>query len=274
MWDMTSLLSAVYQSKLATTMYSKMESSIQTSQARPETTRMAFDSQMRSDAAVYRQASQNMTDAKAMVEVAQTGVTGIKQYLNDMYEIATEAATLSGLSSEQYQSYSQSLNEMAGLAAGMTSNISFNGMSLLNGTAGMNSDGVVVLQGGDSQIDQDFTNLADSSLTSVLGANGSMNLNLLAGETTITDQASAQKLADDLESYIQRLEGLEANYSYDIKGLENLSLLYEDRASTFENTIQYQEAQAQTNPQATFGQDLLDDILSASSGGSVFNLSS
>ncbi len=275
MWDMTSLLSAVYESKLATSMYNKMESTVYTNRSVKDSTRRAFDSAMRADAAMYNQASRNMSDAMAMVEVAQSGTTAAKQYLNDMYKVATEAATLSGMSSDQYASYSASLNELAGLIVGLAENTSFNGMDLLNGTAGMNSDGTVVLQGGNSQIDQAFNNLIDSDLTEVMGANGNMNFNLLKDEATITDQSSAAAFAANLEKYIERLEMVEANYSYDIKGLENLSLLYEDRASILENTIQYKTLEEEESSTPSTSSFYLNDILNASNGsGTIFNQSS
>ncbi len=274
MLDMTSLLTSVMESRLASQLYTNYDRQPYTGGSRTDSTRLAFDSQMRSDAAMYRQASQNMTDAQAMVEVAQSGTTAIKQHLNDMYKMATEASVLD-MSDEQYASYSRTLAQQADLIVGLTDSISFNGMSLLNGTAGMDADGVVVLQGGNSQINQDFTNFVDADLTQVMGDNGNMNFNLLSTETAITDQTSAKDLADKLEQYIQRLESVESGYSYDIKGLENLSLLYEDRADVLNNTIQYQTEAEQNNPETTTSTNYLDNILTAlDTSGFVLNQSS
>ncbi len=275
-FDMTSLLSAVMESNIASSMYKHMESTLYTPRVVEDSTRRAFDSKMRSDASVYRQASQNMADAMSMVEIAQSGTTAIKVNLNDMYKLANEAATLTGMTDEQYAAYSRSLSELASVITNQAGNTTFNGMSLLDGSAGMNADGVVVLQGGSSQINQDLTNLLDSSLTEVIGANGNMNLNLLEGETTITDQASAQALADKLQSYINRVQGIEADYSYDIKGLENLSILYEDKANIFENTIQYKNAEEQANSSNNaVSSNYIDELLMSSTGnGSIFNTSS
>ncbi len=279
MWDFTSLLSSIYESKIATSMYSHMESTLYGDRTVQNSTRRAFDSRMESDAATYRVASQNMNDAKYMVEVAQSGTTATKVNLNDMFEVASDAAALSSMSDEQAASFKNSLLGLADVAAGTAKSISYNGMNLLDGSAGMNKDGIVVLQGGDSQINQDFANLLDSSVTGVLStSNSNMNLNNLKTEienTDFTDQAQLDTLVTNLESYVQRLEGIESNYSYDIKGLENLSILYENKAGILEDTIQYKEAETEANPQAILGADYLDDLLaSSSSNGSIFNTSS
>ncbi len=271
MWDMTSLLSAVMESKVATSMYNNMESTLYTPRYKEDSSRLAFDSQMRTDAATYRVASQNMSDAVGMVSVAQSGVTAMKETLNDMHAIATELATLSGFTDEEYASYSRTLGELADTLVSLTKENSFNGFNLLDGSAGMNADGTVVLQGGNSQIDQDFVNFTDDSLTEVMSSTSeNMNLNLLKNETTVTDKTSSQALADKLEQYINRLENVEANYSYDIKGLENLSVLYEDKANTFENTIQYKNEKEQDISLDT--SQYLDDLINAnSSNGNIFD---
>ncbi len=271
MWDMTSLLSAVYESKVATSMYNKMESTVYTDRSRPDSSRLAFDSQMRQSAATYRVASQNMSDAVGMVTVAQSGVTTMKETLNEMYNYAKELGILSGVSSDEYAYASNTLEELANSLVTLTNEVSFNGFNLLDGSAGMNADGTVVLQGGNSQIDQDFVNFVDESVTGVMSTtNSNMNLNNLKNEVTITDKDSANALAEKLEDYIHRLESIEANYSYDIKGLENLSVLYEDRANTFENTIQYKNTEEQASGVDT--QQLLDDLINANqSNGNIFD---
>lgn len=80
--DLDSLLSQSLNSKLTTMLLQRMyQSSTATHLAVPDSTRRAFASQMRVDARVAIQGAQNMQDAAALVTVAQTDVTGIKEKL-------------------------------------------------------------------------------------------------------------------------------------------------------------------------------------------------
>lgn len=266
--DMTALMSQVMQSKIAGIMYQGMQSS-QPRRYAPDSTRRAFDAQMQADTGVFRQSSQNMKDAMAMVTVAQSGVTTIKHHLTEMHKIATEMATLDGMSDEQYASYSKILEEHSGFVTSLAENIEFNGMQLLNGSAGMNDDGVVVLQGGGHSMNQVFTNLLDAESAGVLGDSGTMNLNALAGETNIANKAEAQALVEKLGSYIDRVAGIEADYTFDIRSLENLSVLYENQADIFESTIQYKEKDDEAEEPTPLS--YLEQFLAKSSTGSIFS---
>jgi len=271
--DMTALLSQVMESKIAGLMYQNMENTQHPRRYVPDSTRRAFDSKMRADAGVFRQSSQNMTDAMGMVSVAQSGVTTIKHHLTEMHRIATEMASFDNLTPEQYEQYSKMLKEQSDLITGMAGNLEFNGMKLLNGTAGMNDDGVVVLQAGGNPMNQVFDNLLNGDGTgAVMGANGTMDLAALAGETAITDQAGARDFIENLNSYIDRVGSIEANYSFDIKALENLSVLYENKADIFENTIQYK--QEEENPQEegnVNSASYLEQLLANSRSGTIFS---
>lgn len=266
--DMTSLLSQVMESRIAGLMYQNMQKTQRVDRSVPDSTRRAFDSKMESDAGVFRQSSQNMKDAMSMVSIAQSGVTTIKHHLTEMFKIATEMTEFDNMSDEQYRASSKMLKEQSDLIVSLAKNIEFNGMNLLDGSAGMNGDGTVVLQAGGSPMEQVFTNLLDGG-TSVMNNSGSMNLELLEPDTNITNQTEARELVEKLNTYIQRINTIEADYSFDIKALENLSVLFENKADIFENTIQYKESDDGTE-QVTSA-DYLAQLMAGNSNGSIFS---
>lgn len=269
MLDLNALLSQVMESKIASIMYQNMQTSAPR-RYRPDSTRLAFDNQMRADSGMFRQSTQNMKDAMAMVEVAQSGVTAIKNHLGQMHKMATEMATYDGMNEAQYENYSNMLKEQANLIVGLAENIEFNGMKLLNGTAGMNNDGTVVLSAGGNPMNQVFTNMLNANSDSVLADDGSMNLNLLKDELNITSKEEAAALVEKLNSYTDRMLGLEGDYSYDIKALENLSVLFENRADIFENAIQYKNEEEQDEPEErTVFPSYLESLMMGS--GNIFS---
>ena len=171
--DFSSLLQQSLNSKLTTMLLQRMyQSSTATNLAVPDSTRRAFASQMRVDARVAIQGAQNMQDAAAMVTVAQTDVTGIKQKLNEMKELATEMATKDALEPSDYASAQERLRTLSDEIVAATGNSSFNGIPLLNGKAGMDKDGKIILQAGNSSREQVMTNLVDDCFTGAVTSAG------------------------------------------------------------------------------------------------------
>ncbi len=269
--DISNLLTQVLNSRISALMLNDMTVANTEDRSVPYSTRLAFDSRMRSDAGQFNQSSQNMRDAAAMVEVAQSGVTAIKNELSGMYKLLSEMAGSTELSAEQYESYSLSLKQQAEIAVGLANGVEFNGMTLLNGTAGMNSDGTVVLQAGGNQMDQVFYNLVNSDIAGneVLGNDGSMNLTNLIDKTTITSIEEAEKFHAEMTTYIDRLGGMEADYSYDIKSLNSLAVLFDNQADIYNNTVQYRSEGNGSSSAATNNNNILSEILLAGLSGNI-----
>ena len=227
----------------------------------PNSTRRPFESRMKTEAAVYRVAAQNMEDGSAMVHMAQTGVTAIKSQLKDVEEILTDASAQDSMTIDDYKEVNKTLAKRFEEIEKIAQNTTFNGMSLLDGTAGNN--GVVTLQAGCSPRNQKFMNLLDGSGSAYSAGNQSMDLSFdtLFGNSTLTiattpppstpqrigflaidtssDAATANTSAQNalklVKKYIEGIAGLEAQYSYDIKSLDNLGLLFEEQADIFED---------------------------------------
>ena len=269
--DMESLLMGLINSKLTNKAVAAAQLGQREDRSMPDSTRRAFESRMKADAAVARMASQNMNDAKAMVNVAQTGATSIKSQLQAIQEILTDCAKTDSLTSEHLEGASTSINEHIAEIVRLAQNTSFNGMTLMDG-----QNASVQLQAGNSPRTQSFMNLLDTSLsTGVLGTN-SMNMNNLGAElfvtngTSLTSQADAQAALAKMDDYIARMQNLEAQYSYDYKSLENLGILFEEQADIFDNA---QKHTASTSGNASSNSDYLQQILASLGNASILSSS-
>ncbi|MCR5815063.1 MAG: hypothetical protein K6G15_11320 [Desulfovibrio sp.] len=261
------LLMGVLNQKLTKQVNQAVQAVDREDRSMPNSTRRAFESRMKGDAAVARMASQNMEDGKAMVNVAQTNATAIKSQLQAIQEILTDCAYTDSLSSTILSSASDSIGEHIDEILRLANNASFNGMKLMDGSAGNN--GTVDLQAGSSVRAQKFMNLLDSSLTSGVMGSSSMNLNNLSQELAFTDQAGAKAALANVEQYIERMQGLESQYSYDYKSLDNLSLLFEEQADIYDQARERSSASPASGSPSTSKSSILSQLLSSSSNSII-----
>lgn len=247
--ELSSLMQDVMNSKIATLLYESMGTQQAESRRMPDSTRRAFLSRMRSDAVVSRQGAQNMEDASAMVTTAQTGVTAIKQMLTDMRRIAIDVVTYaSTLTTEQFASYTAQLQDYVTRMVGTADSTQFNSFKLLNGTAGMNRDGVFQLQAGNSSVQEVLVNMLNSAVPAgqVLDSNGNINLRNMSTLVTMTDATTAQSTLDLVSKVFEYVSLVEARYGNDIRSLDNLKVLLEGQADIFDNVQTYHEGSNQT----------------------------
>lgn len=270
--DFSSLLKQSLDSKLTTMLLQRMyQSSTATNLAVPDSTRRAFASRMRVDARVAIQGAQNMQDAAAMVTVAQTDVTGIKHKLNEMKELATEMATKDALQPSDYASAQERLQELSREIVNVTGASSFNGIPLLNGQAGMDRDGKIILQAGNSSREQVMVNLVDGSVAAgQLTDGGKINLKNLGGLINVVDQDSAGQALDVINQAFDYIARVESRYSYDIKSLNNMSVLLMGQADIFEGAMKnHQMPVGNDNAQSDSSKTALGDLFGS---GSVMNV--
>src|SRR5574344_865283 len=162
--DLESLLLGFINSDLTTKAVTTNQNSQRESRGMENATRRAFDSRMETDAATSRMAAQNMDDAKVMVNVAQTNATAIKSQLQSMQKVLTDAAANTSATSSDYDAWNAQMDVFAEEIVRLAENASFNGQKLMDGSAGKDGNGVVVLQAGNSTRDQKFVNLLDADL--------------------------------------------------------------------------------------------------------------
>lgn len=274
--DASSLVQNFMNSKLTALLASKLYGSSATA-AMPDSTRRPFISRMRLDSRVALQGAQNMEDAASMVTIAQSDTTAIKDKLNDMLAKAVEGASSDSLSASEYAMIQDGLKSLAKDIVGIAKSSRFNGINLMDGSATVGTNGKIQLQAGNSSKDQALINMLDTGVAngSVIGTDGNLNFNnlsdLLGGDWKVTDQASAAKLRDNLQEIVYRIEGVEAQYSYDIKSLKNTSLLLQNQADILD-TVQKNHSAASGNDKeakdaASASSSALSDLL----GGNIMS---
>ncbi|MBQ7618461.1 MAG: hypothetical protein IJS50_06265 [Desulfovibrio sp.] len=265
--DLESLLTGMINSRLTKKAYTAMQASEREDRGMPDSTRRAFLSRMKSDSAVARMASQNMEDAKAMVQVAQDDITAIKSQFQEIQKALIECRDTDGLTSEQVAGYNSIIanhqEEIKKLVAGS----SFNGMSLM--AENSSNDIVFKLQAGNSEREQKFVNLTNNSLATSDYIDSANNINVTNLNITLGSsyQAEANTALDDVNKCIDILTGLEGRYSGDIKSLDNLRLLFEDQADIFEDAAK--RSSTESTPTSTILSELMSSGSSSILSGSA-----
>lgn len=301
--DFESLLMGVINNRLTKLVSNAAANVDREDRGVPDSTRRAFNSRMTSDARVARMAAQNMEDAKAMVNVAQTNVTAIKSQFQKIQELLIEYGESDTLaqSDELTSGINNSLQDHIAEIVRLAKNTTFNGMNLFDGTnltisdSSNNKNGFtndyqiqVVLQAGESQRNQKFINFFDNhTIATVTGSsgsldisnvlsstNGNMNLDNLSavlqinGTTAADRKQKAQTFLGDVQRYIERMQSLESQYSYDYKSLDNLSILFEEQADIFDKTRERSEKK-QTSSSSLSQAALLSELLASSSNSNA-----
>lgn len=275
MIDLNDLLQNSLNSRITTMLLNKMYSSSSRSDnwgtvAVPDSTRRAFTSRMNVDSRVAIQGAQNMDDAAALVSQAQSNVTAIKDKLQEMQKIATEAATKDGLEPSTFASMQESLKKIARDIVAIAKNSSFNGISLLDGKAGLNEDGVIQLQAGNSARDQVLTNFLDSNVAAgtVVDGTGNINMENLEDLMNVSNRATGQAALDLIKDVYARVLSVESQYSYDIKSLNNMSTLLKGQSDILEAA---KKNHAEAEEKGQDGNNALMNFLSGSDSGNIIS---
>lgn len=280
--DFESLLLSVLNSRLTNQVNNASQNTERESRGMPNSTRRAFESRMKADARVARMASQNMEDAKSMVNVAQTNVTAMKSQFQSIREMLAQAAYSDSFTPDMLGTVKNIVTEHAAEIERLAKNTEFNGMKLFDG-----SHDTVQLQAGESVKDQVFMNLLDGSGT-VSGQN-TMDLSKttiirdLVGYTErsdgtyqdssgVVDKSYFLDKIDKVEKYIERMQSLEAQYSYDYKSLDNLSILFEEQADIYDKTWE-RSANGQSTATSTSKASILSELLSSGSSSILSGVS-
>lgn len=275
MIDLSDLLQNSLNSRITTMLLNKMYSSSNRSDnwgtvAVPDSTRRAFTSRMNVDSRVAIQGAQNMDDAAALVSQAQGNVTAIKDKLQEMQKIATEAATKDGLEPSTFASMQESLKKIARDIVAIAKNSSFNGISLLDGKAGLNEDGVIQLQAGNSARDQVLTNFLDSNVAAgtVVDGTGNINMENLEDLMNVSNRATGQAALNLIKDVYARVLSVESQYSYDIKSLNNMSTLLKGQSDILEAA---KKNHAEAEDKGQDGNNALMNFLNGSDSGNIIS---
>jgi len=156
---------------------------------------MAVSENVRAQLGGFKRAAQNINDSVSMANTAEAGYQSISDMLVKMKQVAVEAANDSVSDTER--AYLQTeFTEMREEIERLTSSLEYNGNTLLDGTAGSNSDGAITVQAG-------MRNSLDDQLTLTLNSVNSTSLGINA--TDVSDRDGAQAAVGEIDDALETL---------------------------------------------------------------------
>jgi flagellin len=201
---------------------SRLSSGTRVNSAADNAAGMAVSENMRAQLKGFQQAMRNANDGVAVLQTAESGYQSLSDLLVRMRELAVQAANDSVSDTERgylNTEFSDLIQEMDRIA----SVVEYNGIQLLDGTAGSAGTGQMIFQVGtrDSANDQiDITlNAQDST---ILGVN----------DDTISSQANAQSSITAIDSALELLSTDRARIGSTIN---TLNVAVDGLASSIEN---------------------------------------
>jgi len=156
---------------------------------------MAVSENMRAQLKGFQQAMRNANDGVAVLQTAESGYQSLSDLLVRMRELAVQAANDSVSDTERgylNTEFSDLIDEMDRIA----SVVEYNGIQLLDGTAGSAGNGLMVFQVGTRDSANDRIDISlDAQDSTTLGVNGD----------TISSQANAQSSITAIDSALEIL---------------------------------------------------------------------
>jgi flagellin len=226
-----------------------------------------------------QQASQNVSDATSMVQTAESALSNIQSMLQRISELAVQFQNgdLSSTGTNSDQSAIQSeVDQLTQEIARQQNSVQFNGISLLDGTAGATGGNGVTFQvgpGANDTLSVSFQNVETTALTSANGFTGTFSasgtpgtvFNLTSlGSSAITDIGNAidavSKMAATLGAVQNRLQYTsnaistsQENMSASLSNIQDVNMASEMTKMTQQQVLQQAGtamlAQANSQPQ-------------------------
>ena len=173
----------------------RMSSGLRVRSASDGSASMAVSENVRAQLGGFKRAAQNINDSVSMANTAEAGYQSISDMLVKMKQVAVEAANDSVSDTER--AYLQTeFTEMREEIERLTSSLEYNGNTLLDGTAGSNSDGAITVQAG-------MRNSLDDQLTLTLNSVNSTSLGINA--TDVSDRDGAQAAVGEIDDALETL---------------------------------------------------------------------
>ncbi len=202
----------------------RLSSGIRISSAADNAAGMAISENMRAQQGGFRQAQRNANDGVSVLQTAESGYQSISDLLVRMRELAVQSAndsvsnTERGYLDTEYQDLIGEIDRVASVTE-------YNGISLLDGTAG--ASGTMTFQVG-------TRNSADDRITInlVSQSTAALNLNSGAGTDTVSSLAAAQSAITKIDAALESLSTDRATLGSTINTLNSA---VDNLASTIEN---------------------------------------
>jgi len=174
---------------------SRLSSGTRVNSAADNAAGMAVSENMRAQLKGFQQAMRNANDGVAVLQTAESGYQSLSDLLVRMRELAVQAANDSVSDTERgylNTEFSDLIDEMDRIA----SVVEYNGIQLLDGTAGSAGNGLMVFQVGTRDSANDRIDISlDAQDSTTLGVNGD----------TISSQANAQSSITAIDSALEIL---------------------------------------------------------------------
>jgi len=143
------------------------------------------------------QAIQNSNESIGMIQIADGALAGIEDNLQRVNELTLQAAN-GTLSSGDREIIQQEIDALLESSDGIASSTNYNGINLLDGTGGSNSDGTFITQSG-----PDVGNTQSFQV-------GDMRTNSLVGSIDVTTDAGRQAAFSSIDDAMESLSGTRA----------------------------------------------------------------
>ena len=201
---------------------SRLSSGTRVNSAADNAAGMAVSENMRAQLKGFQQAMRNANDGVAVLQTAESGYQSLSDLLVRMRELAVQSANDSVSDTERgylNTEFTDLISEMDRIA----SVVEYNGIQLLDGTAGSAGNGLMVFQVGTRDSANDRIDISlDAQDSTTLGVNGD----------TISSQADAQSAITAIDSALEILSTDRATIGSTIN---TLNVAVDGLASSIEN---------------------------------------
>jgi flagellin len=201
---------------------SRLSSGTRVNSAADNAAGMAVSENMRAQLKGFQQAMRNANDGVAVLQTAESGYQSLSDLLVRMRELAVQSANDSVSDTERgylHTEFADLIDEMDRIS----SVVEYNGIQLLDGTAGSAGTGAMTFQVGTRDSANDRINIQlDAQDSTTLGVNGD----------TISSQANAQSSITAIDSALEILSTDRAEIGSTIN---TLNVAVDGLASSIEN---------------------------------------
>ncbi len=192
----------------------RLSSGLRINTAADDSAGLAISENMRGQIRSMNQASKNANDGISLIQTAEGSLNETSSILVRMRELATQSAT--GTVGSTERGYIQSeMNKLSSEIDRIAGSTEFNGQKLLNGTlaaGGPLKVNTMTFQIGSRNVTNNDTidlNIKNANSETIFGAGGGATG--LKGEVNVSDQTSAQKALDTLDTAIANVSSERAN---------------------------------------------------------------
>ena len=201
---------------------SRLSSGVRIDSAADNAAGMAVSENMRAQLGGFKQAMRNANDGVAVLQTAESGYQSISDLLIRMRELAVQSANDS-LSDTERGFLETEFGDLMGEIDRVSAVVEYNGIKLLNGTAGSAGDGNMTFQVGTRNTVQDRISIK-------LELQDSSALSMTAQE--IGSQLGAQNAIDAID---QALEDLSDDRAVIGSTINTLNMAVDELGATIEN---------------------------------------